>query len=662
MKKKKIIIAVICLVILITGIGIVFIPNVSKAGDEEETNTANTIEGYVQRGDLEGTSQASGTTTAGTDYEYMDVNTSTDALLEVEKVYVESGAEVTTQSAILKVTKSSYDSVKAYLEKTLRQEKTALQEAKITYKTELLSLLSSYASDVSTGEIAAESYESTMETLDLQVEQAKEEYEEAKTILTQYPSKIAGNEQKETQKKQALSKLKTQLKSANTKKTAASKEYETAKTNYEQETKEKEEIDIVKNYVEAYQRQQSGQNTSDDTKKPSETGKPREQVSVTKAQSLEKKQNTEQEQAPEQGQTTPDSQDNQNGETTSEQTATASQSSDMQTFIEKVNSDAKERETAYQAAEKTYTTKKTAYEKWEQTVEKKEEAIEAKESAIETLEQTIVKQKEELANAKKEISSLQANYEQAVTNRESKIIEAKEELEQNLLTGDGAEVSYEIELAELEETLQAAQESYDEAKEALELFEESFQDYTWYAKSSGNLSYVGYEEGDYMDSQTPVLGYYNGDIISIEITVDQSEISALSVGDTVTVATTSMPRGTEGVIAKIANTKNSTSASKVTYAVTISVDNTENSVQSGETATVSYTSQTLKNVLYIAQRLVQSDESRTYVTVKEESGETKEVEITTGLETGTFVEIKEGLEEGDCCVATKTKEVHKDVE
>ena len=633
MKKNRGKIFILCLVVFILGSSIHFMPNISKADKEEETNT---VEGYVQRGNLEGTSSVSGTTATGTDYEYLDISISPDILLEVEEVYAETGIEVTTQSAILKVTKSSYDTTKANLEKAFRQAKTALQEAKITYKTDLLILKSKYTSNISTGEIAGESYENTIENLDLQVEQAKEEYEEAKSIISQYPSQITDSEKQKDTKEEILSKLNAQLKKAAKKEETASKEYEKAKAAYEIAAKQKEEIETVNNYIHSYLMGQNSesQNEQNSGSEPKEQGKTQEKDDIN----------------------------SQTNEKESDEEISISQNSDLQALIDKVNSDVKEQEISYQNAQKDYTSKKATLEKWQQTVENKESAIETKEKEIETLEQTIEKKQEELSEAKKQVSSLQVIYEQAVSSRENLSITAKKELEQNLLTSQGAEVSYEIELAELEKTLDEARDSYEEAKEVLETLKESFKDFTWYAKTNGTLNYIGYEEGDYMTNMTPVLGYYNGDTISIEITIDQSERSALSVGDEVTVVTGSIPRGTSGVISMIANTKNSTSASKVTYGVTVSIDNTQGSIQSGESATVSFDLNTLENVLYIAQRLVQNDERGSYVTVKEESGETREVVITTGMETGTFVEIKDGLEEGDCCVATNAKEVHKNAE
>ena len=632
MKKNRVKIFMICLVVFIIGSGIYFIPNISKADDKEKTST---VEEYVQRGNLEITSSASGTTTAGTDYEYLDISISPDILLEVEELYTETGAEVTTQSPILKVTKSSYDTTKANLEKTLKQAETALQEAKITYKTDLLTLKSKYTSNLSTGEIAGESYENTLENLDLQIEQAKEEYEEAQSIISQYPSQIANNEKKKNQKEETWSKLKTQLEKAAKKEEAASKEYEQAMTVFENTAKKKEEIEIVNNYINSYQ----GIENSGNQSRQNGGIEAEEQVTYIENNSI----------------------NNQSIEKERKEETSISQNCDLQIFMKKVNSDRKERELSYQTAQKDYTTKKAALEKCQQTVEKKETSIETKEKEIETLEQTIEKEKEELANAKKQVSSLQITYEQAVSNREKQSITEKKKLEQNLLTSQGAEVSYEIELAELEKTLDAAKEHYEEAKDTWKIFKNSFKNYTWYAKANGTLNYIGYEKGDYITNMKPILGYYNGDTISIEITIDQSERPALLVGDEVTVVTSSMPRGTNGVISMIANKNNSASASKVTYGVTVSIDNTQGNIGAGEYATVTFASNTLEDVLYIPQRLVQSDERGSYVTIKEESGATREVEIITGLETGTFVEIKDGLAEGDCCVAANTTEVHKNV-
>lgn len=605
MKKNKVKFLILSLVVIIIGSGIYFVPNISKADGNKESDT---VEGYVQRGNLEESFSSGGTTATGTDYEYLDVNMSLDTSLEVEKVYAETGTEVTTQSAILKVTKNSYNNTKANLEKILKQAKNSLQEARITYKTDMLTLKSKYASDISSGEIARESYENTIENLDLQVEQAKEEYEEAKNIISQYPKKITENTKKKKKIEKTLTELKNRLKIATKKKKTALGKYEKAKTTYENMTREKEQIEAVDNYIKKYttNKQDHDENNKDE--------------------------------------------------------ATISQNLDLRDLIEKVNNDLKVQETSYQTVKKDYIQKKAELEKCQQAVEKKEITIETKEKELETLEKNIEKNQEELADAKNQINNLQLNYEQAISYRETESIIAEKELEQNLLDSQGAEVSYEIELAKLEENLKEVKENYKDAKNALDEFQDSFKNYIWYAKGSGTLQYLGYEEGDSITNSTPILGYYNGDTISIEVSVDQSERSAISVGDEVTVVTDSMPRGTNGVISQISNAKNSTSVSKVTYGVTISIDNEKGKMESGESATVHFTTDKLENVLYIAKEFVQKDGQGSYVMVKEESGETRKAEIVTGLETETFVEIKDGLKEGDCCIFMKSKERQDNVE
>ena len=550
MKKSKIRMFIAGLVVIIIGSGMYFVPNISKAGGEEEKGT---VEDDIKRGNLERISSNSGTTAIGVDYEYLDISIGPDIFLEVEEVYQKTGAEVVTQSAILKVTKNSYDTTKANLEKTLRQAKIALQEAKITYKTDLFTLKSQYTSSISIGEIAADSYENTIENLEWQVKQAKEEYEEAKNIISQYPKIITDNEEEKSKKEKIIAKLKTQLKKVIKKEDTASKEYEKAKTVYENAVKKKEEMEMINNYIMSYQNME---------------------------QTVSKENST----------------NIQNFDKDNEEATLQSPSSDLQALIEKVNRDKKEQETSYQAAKKDYTKKKAALEKCQQAVEEKETAIETKEKKVETLEKNIKKKQEELADAKKQVNSLQVSYEQAISNRENQSVTAKKELEQNLLTSQGAEVSYEIELAKLEETLNAAKDSYKEAKDILETFKESFKDYKWYTKASGTLYYIGYEEGDSITNMTPILGYYNGNMISIEISVDQSERASISVGDEVTVITDSMPRGTKGVISMISNTKNSASASKVTYGVTISIDNVQGKIGNGESAVVTFVSDTLENL------------------------------------------------------------------
>lgn len=122
MSKKKKLLLILAGVLVITGVGGYFLPKSSKAEEETEKR----VEGMVQRGDLQCETSVSGTISSGINYEYCSVSLPQNILLEVEDTYIESGIEVVTRDAILKVTDESYEQVKAELLQQYEDAKTDL--------------------------------------------------------------------------------------------------------------------------------------------------------------------------------------------------------------------------------------------------------------------------------------------------------------------------------------------------------------------------------------------------------------------------------------------------------------------------------------------------------------------------------------------------------
>ena len=129
-----------CAIVTLAIIGIVIKARTKKDASTSQNQTAGMEaqnESYTEEKTM-----YFGTTTAGTDYEYFSSTATTP--LQVEEVYAETGTQVTTQSAILKVTDESYKQAKKELEQNLKEAKRNLAQAKITYKEDVLSLQTEY--------------------------------------------------------------------------------------------------------------------------------------------------------------------------------------------------------------------------------------------------------------------------------------------------------------------------------------------------------------------------------------------------------------------------------------------------------------------------------------------------------------------------------------
>ena len=85
---------------------------------------------------------------------------------------------------------------------------------------------------------------------------------------------------------------------------------------------------------------------------------------------------------------------------------------------------------------------------------------------------------------------------------------------------------------------------------------------------------------------TAIAGYSNENTLSIDVTVDQTDIGKISVGDEASVSVQNMPQTVTGKVAAIETSSSSESVSKVTYTVTVSIDNSQKMLSSGDATQV----------------------------------------------------------------------------
>ena len=67
----------------------------------------------------------------------------------------------------------------------------------------------------------------------------------------------------------------------------------------------------------------------------------------------------------------------------------------------------------------------------------------------------------------------------------------------------------------------------------------------------------------------------------------------------------------------------------------------------GMSATVTFVSKQVEDVIYVSNRAVTVEDGKSYVKIKDENGEAVKTEVTTGFSDGSNVEIQSGVNEGD---------------
>ena len=167
------------------------------------------------------------------------------------------------------------------------------------------------------------------------------------------------------------------------------------------------------------------------------------------------------------------------------------------------------------------------------------------------------------------------------------------------------------------------------------------------AKMDGSVYSV-----DYTADSTSVVTLSTDEKMSVTISVDESDILSLELGQTVTVYVSSVSEDAfDGTLTEI----NRTSSSSGTYSAVVEIDKAEGML-SGMTASVSVKIEGVDDAILIPIEALHktSDGAYVYTSYNEELQEYGgKVDVVTGLENSTYVEIKSGLSVGDTVYYTE---------
>ncbi len=168
------------------------------------------------------------------------------------------------------------------------------------------------------------------------------------------------------------------------------------------------------------------------------------------------------------------------------------------------------------------------------------------------------------------------------------------------------------------------------------------------SSSDSTGSYGGTQMGTTASEQT-ILSICPGTKMTVSISVDETDILSLEVGQEATVTVDALgDDAVEAAVSEIDTTATSSGGVTV-YTVTVSFNKLDNML-SGMTADVSIVIEGVDDALLIPSDALTQTSSTSYVytTYDEETGELGGmVEVTTGLNNGSYVEITAGLSEGD---------------
>lgn len=167
------------------------------------------------------------------------------------------------------------------------------------------------------------------------------------------------------------------------------------------------------------------------------------------------------------------------------------------------------------------------------------------------------------------------------------------------------------------------------------------------ADFAGRVNKVSVEEGDEVTPGTELVQIADFTHMLVSFRVDEYDISDVSVGQACTVTVTSLEKTFESTIAAI-DYISASGGNVAYYTATAYVDVDDATVLPGMQVTVSITQEEAKDVVILKVDAVSFDvTNQAFVWIKGDSGELEQKYITTGVSNGNYIEVTEGLSDGD---------------
>ncbi len=215
------------------------------------------------------------------------------------------------------------------------------------------------------------------------------------------------------------------------------------------------------------------------------------------------------------------------------------------------------------------------------------------------------------------------------------------------LSLEDAQRSYDDLMAPMTDAeMAAARSSLTSASVNLERAKLDLEKATILSPIDGQIAQLNYKQGDIItDNTKSVATVINNDTLYIEVNIEEADISKIKVGDKA-VATFDALNSAEipGEISFISLTSGSSNNGIVTYLVRVLLDNSDKkNIREGMTAGVKFVTAGVSNVLMVPVEAVRNVDGKP--SVQMDNGEWQPV--VTGFTDGKYVEVINGLSEGD---------------
>ena len=317
---------------------------------------------------------------------------------------------------------------------------------------------------------------------------------------------------------------------------------------------------------------------------------------------------------------------------------------------------ASEADRMYASKYKEYTEAKKAYDdaaaSGDENATMLKTAMESARIAMETAKTQMDAAERTYENARDTYDDTQRAY----TNSKKTILDKLEDAIDNAQTSyDSAKTNFESTKLQVNQQLETYEAAYDKTKALsdtsaaeiqLNQLKATREDYSIKAPCDGTITQLSVEKGEMVTMGMPVATISDLTGMQVEIKVDEYTIKNVKVSSPVTILIDALDKEYDGTLVEV--DKTATVEGGVSYFNAKVSFEPDAAVKSGMSVEVKVTRTDERDVLSVSQTSLQYNEDNTaYVLVKDSAGKMQPQQLVLGASDGIYVEVKEGLSEGD---------------
>lgn len=275
------------------------------------------------------------------------------------------------------------------------------------------------------------------------------------------------------------------------------------------------------------------------------------------------------------------------------------------------------------------------------------ELAESAQATVDSLEQQKEQLEKNIEQAQQNVETASGNYNTAKRNVAQGQLSAKQTYDLRKLAYSTAQETYDVTLAYLDGDAAKQEEIYQETKEKWEEFSSYISGNGVLARYSGVVTGVELAEGDSIRTGSALITLYDMDDVSMSVTVYEEDMTDIFPGSSAKISFTAYPEDIFTTTVTEISEAAVDSRGNVVYTVTVNVEGDVSGLFQGMTGDITFVTGRSEETLYVHKRAVITENGKSYVKIREEDGSIIKKEITTGFSDGTYIQIVEGLSEGE---------------